>query len=192
MATWSSNRIVYVPAGARSVERSIPCPIQAATAVRSRAHAWVDPVEFWTMRRRRAEVTLESWDTSLSHRRSTVPGKPFPVVGFVKVWEMDAVSLNVLRYIRHRSSIHTFAPVTTAPVNRRSSRMTEVRFEPKPVKLNSTRVHEVDKGTDVEFQVLVPVSRCRNPWSRPGPLKLVFSHTERRWYWGWCPPCPGS
>src|SRR3989442_5222659 len=84
--------------------------------------------------------------------------------------------------MRQRSSTHTFAPATTAPVNRRSSRIIEVRFEPKPVKLNSTRVHDMGTTTLVEFQVAVPVSRCRNPWRIPGPLKLVLSHTERRLY----------
>src|SRR2546427_11250590 len=84
--------------------------------------------------------------------------------------------------MRQRSSTHTFAPATTAPVNRRSSRIIEVRFEPKPVKLNSTRVHDMGTTTLVEFQVAVPVSRCRNPWRIPGPLKLVLSHTERRVY----------
>src|SRR2546427_6991497 len=91
IATCSSNRIVYVPGGARSVERSIPWPAQVATPVRSRDHVRFDPVEFWTTTRRRAEVTLESWDTSLSHRRSAHPGRPFPVVAFVKVWDIEAM-----------------------------------------------------------------------------------------------------
>src|SRR5436190_3368329 len=85
IVTWSRNRIVYVPAGARNAERSQAFEVQLIAPVRSVNRDREDLVAFSTTTVSRAEERLASCDTSLSHDNRTLPVCPLPVVGFVNV-----------------------------------------------------------------------------------------------------------